>query len=76
MFDIAWSELLLIAVIALIFIGPKELPQVLHTLGRMGAKLRRSADGRSSPTRHHRDRIRGEEEKPRSRSPACRLVRR
>ena len=44
MFDIAWSELLLIAVIALIFIGPKELPQVLHTLGRMTAKVRRSAD--------------------------------
>jgi sec-independent protein translocase protein TatB len=44
MFDIAWSELLLIAVIALIFIGPKELPQVLHNLGRMTAKLRRSAD--------------------------------
>ncbi len=44
MFDIAWSELLLIAVVALIFIGPKELPQVLHTLGRMVAKLRRSAD--------------------------------
>jgi sec-independent protein translocase protein TatB len=44
MFDIAWSELLLIAVIALIFIGPKELPSVLHSLGRMVAKLRRSAD--------------------------------
>jgi sec-independent protein translocase protein TatB len=44
MFDIAWSELLLIAVVALIFIGPKELPQVLHSLGRMTAKLRRSAD--------------------------------
>ncbi len=44
MFDIAWSELLLIAIIALIFIGPKELPQVLHTLGRMAAKARRSAD--------------------------------
>ena len=44
MFDIAWSELLLIAVVALIFIGPKELPQVLHNLGRMTAKLRRSAD--------------------------------
>ncbi len=44
MFDIAWSELLLIAVVALIFIGPKELPQVLHNLGRMSAKLRRSAD--------------------------------
>ena len=44
MFDIAWSELLLIAVVALIFIGPKELPQVLHSLGRMTAKLRRTAD--------------------------------
>ncbi len=44
MFDIAWSELLLIAVVALIFIGPKELPQVLNSLGRAAAKLRRSAD--------------------------------
>ena len=44
MFDIAWSELLLIAVVALIFIGPKELPAVLANLGRMTAKLRRSAD--------------------------------
>jgi sec-independent protein translocase protein TatB len=44
MFDIAWSELLLIAIVALIFIGPKELPQVLRNLGRVAAKLRRSAD--------------------------------
>ena len=44
MFDIAWSELLLLAVVALIFIGPKELPQVLNSLGRAAAKLRRSAD--------------------------------
>jgi sec-independent protein translocase protein TatB len=44
MFDIAWSELLLIAVVALIFIGPKELPQMLHTLARAAAKLRRTAD--------------------------------
>jgi sec-independent protein translocase protein TatB len=44
MFDIAWSELLLIAVVALIFIGPKELPHVLHSLGRMLGKLRRQAD--------------------------------
>ncbi|MGO9171072.1 MAG: Sec-independent protein translocase protein TatB [Rhodomicrobium sp.] len=44
MFDIAWSELLLIVVVALIFIGPKELPAVLQNLGRMTAKLRRSAD--------------------------------
>jgi sec-independent protein translocase protein TatB len=40
----SWSELLLIAVVALIFIGPKELPQVLHSLGRAAARLRRSAD--------------------------------
>jgi sec-independent protein translocase protein TatB len=44
MFDIAWSELLLIAVVALIFIGPKELPTVLHSIGRMVTKIRRSAD--------------------------------
>ncbi len=44
MFDIAWSEILLIAVVALIFIGPKELPHVLHSLGRMVTKIRRQAD--------------------------------
>ncbi len=40
----SWSEVLLIAVVALIFIGPKELPAVLHKLGQFTAKLRRSAD--------------------------------
>ena len=40
----SWSEILLIAVVALIFIGPKELPALLHKLGQMTAKLRRSAD--------------------------------
>src|SRR5262249_48130781 len=40
----SWSELLLIAIVALIFIGPKELPQVLQSLGKAVAKLRRSAD--------------------------------
>lgn len=44
MFDIAWSELFLIAIVALIFIGPKELPHVLNNLGKAAAKLRRSAD--------------------------------
>ena len=44
MFDIAWSELLLIAIVALIFIGPKELPAVLQNMGRLAAKMRRSAD--------------------------------
>src|SRR5262247_1513922 len=43
MFEIGWSELLLIAVVALIAIGPKELPTVLRTLGQFTSKLRRMA---------------------------------
>jgi len=43
MFDIGWSELLLIGIVALIAIGPKELPTVLRTLGQWMAKLRRMA---------------------------------
>jgi len=44
MFDMSWSEILLIAVVAIIFIGPKELPVVLRTLGRLIAQARRLAD--------------------------------
>jgi sec-independent protein translocase protein TatB len=44
MFDISWGELLLIGVVALVFIGPKELPTVLRTLGQWMAKLRRMAN--------------------------------
>ena len=43
MFDIGWSELLLIGVVALIAIGPKELPGALRTLGQWMAKVRRMA---------------------------------
>src|ERR1700724_290127 len=43
MFDFSWSELLLIGVVALIFIGPKELPGVLRTLGEWMSKIRRVA---------------------------------
>jgi sec-independent protein translocase protein TatB len=43
MFDIGWSELLLIGIVALIAIGPKELPTVLRTLGQWMGKLRRMA---------------------------------
>src|SRR5437660_9814881 len=43
MFDISWSELLLIGIVALVAIGPKELPGVLRTLGQWMAKLRRMA---------------------------------
>jgi sec-independent protein translocase protein TatB len=44
MFDIAWSELLIVAIVAILVVGPKELPSLLRTLGQMLAKLRRSAD--------------------------------
>lgn len=43
MFDIGWSELLVIGVVALVVIGPKELPGVLRTVGQMVGKLRRMA---------------------------------
>jgi sec-independent protein translocase protein TatB len=40
MFDLAWSHLLLIGAVALIVIGPKELPGVLRTLGQWMARAR------------------------------------
>ena len=43
MFDFSWGELLLIGIVALVAIGPKELPGVLRTLGQWTAKLRRMA---------------------------------
>src|SRR5262245_66605850 len=43
MFDIGWSELVVIAVVALIAIGPKELPGVLRTVGTYMGKIRRMA---------------------------------
>ena len=43
MFDIAWSELLLIGAVALIFIGPKELPGLLVNIGRWVRRARSMA---------------------------------
>lgn len=43
MFDIGWSELLLIGVVALIVIGPEDLPKLFHTLGRITARARSMA---------------------------------
>ena len=43
MFDIGWGELLVIGIVALVAIGPKELPAVLRTLGQGMTKLRRMA---------------------------------
>jgi sec-independent protein translocase protein TatB len=40
MFDISWTEFLLVGIVALIVIGPKELPGVLRTLGQYTRKVR------------------------------------
>jgi sec-independent protein translocase protein TatB len=40
MFDISWTEFLLIGIVALIVIGPKELPAVMRSLGQWSRKIR------------------------------------
>lgn len=41
MFDIGWDEMLFTAIIAIIVIGPKDLPRALRTAGGWIAKIRR-----------------------------------
>jgi sec-independent protein translocase protein TatB len=43
MFDISWTEFLLIGIVALVVIGPKELPGVMRTLGQYTRKIRSMA---------------------------------
>jgi sec-independent protein translocase protein TatB len=41
LFDVAFSELVVIAVIALVIIGPEKLPRVARTLGAITGRLQR-----------------------------------
>jgi sec-independent protein translocase protein TatB len=43
MFELDWGKLVVIAIVALVVIGPKDLPAALRTLGQWTAKLRRMA---------------------------------
>lgn len=43
MFDIGWTEMLVIAVVMIVVVGPKDLPRMLRTFGRTTAKLRSMA---------------------------------
>ena len=43
MLEISWSELLILAVVTLLFVGPKELPVFLRTIGRYAGMARRQA---------------------------------
>jgi len=45
MFDIGWSEILVIAVVAVVVVGPKELPSMLRTFGRTMGQVRKTANG-------------------------------
>jgi sec-independent protein translocase protein TatB len=44
MFNFGWGEIVLIGIVALIAIGPKELPTVLRTIGQLMGKVRRMAN--------------------------------
>ena len=43
MLDIGWAELFVMAVIALLVVGPKELPAMLRTIGKFVAMIKRQA---------------------------------
>lgn len=43
MFDMSWGEVMVIGGVALIVIGPKDLPKALRTVGQMTTKVRRLA---------------------------------
>jgi sec-independent protein translocase protein TatB len=43
MFDIGWSEILVIIVVAIVVVGPKDLPKLMGTFGHYAGKLRRAA---------------------------------
>jgi sec-independent protein translocase protein TatB len=51
MFDVAWSEIAVIGAVALIVIGPKDLPYVLLKVGKIVKKIRHLAQD----FRHHID---------------------
>ena len=44
MFDIAWSELFVIVVVALVVVGPKDLPKLMRTAGQWAGRARTMAD--------------------------------
>jgi sec-independent protein translocase protein TatB len=43
MFDLSWTELLVVAIVAIIVVGPKDLPRALRAVGRWTGKARRMA---------------------------------
>src|SRR5271166_4080535 len=44
MIDLSWSHILLVLIVALVVVGPKDLPKLMHTVGRWMGKARQMAD--------------------------------
>jgi len=44
-FGIGWQELIIIAIIALVIVGPKKLPDLAKTIGKGFSEFRKAADG-------------------------------
>jgi len=44
MFEVGWTEMLVIAIVMIVVVGPKDLPNMLRTMGRMAAKARGMAN--------------------------------
>lgn len=44
MLDLSWSHILLVLVVALVVVGPKDLPRLMRMVGRWMAKARAMAD--------------------------------
>src|ERR687886_2970978 len=43
MFELSWGHIIVVAVVAIVVVGPKDLPRMLRALGQTVAKLRRMA---------------------------------
>lgn len=44
MFDVGWSEILIVAGVALVVVGPKDLPVLMRTIGRYAGMAKRQVD--------------------------------
>lgn len=53
MFGLGMSEIIVLGVLALIVIGPKELPELARTIGRFMNELKRSSNILSDELKHH-----------------------
>lgn len=57
MFNLGFSELLIIGIIALVFIGPRELPEIARVIGRMLNELKRATSDLSQTIIHPKQQL-------------------